>query len=116
MVLPGISNIPNCKKQLMRTMRRQIKYAVAIQYRGSSTARRYLFALLLLMGWYASYAQYSPVSPRSTEAHEIPIDKPGYYGEEGATYVLTKDITSTKSGIFLGKDVTLDLNGYTLTF
>lgn len=61
-------------------------------------------------------AQYSPVPHRELLEGEIPVDKPGNYGEPGATYVLTKDISSTHSGIFLGKDVTLDLNGYTLTY
>ena len=62
------------------------------------------------------FAQYSPSETRSLKTHEIPIDSPGFYGQAGATYVLTKDVHSERSGVFLGKDVTLDLNGYTLTF
>ncbi|MBD3629811.1 hypothetical protein [Cyclobacterium sp.] len=46
----------------------------------------------------------------------IPIDRPGYYGVEGSTYVLTRDIYAEKSAFFLGKDITLDLNGHTITF
>jgi len=46
----------------------------------------------------------------------IPVDKSGSYDKPGATYVLTRDISSPTSAIFLGKDVTLDLNGYTITY
>lgn len=46
----------------------------------------------------------------------IPVSEAGSYATPGATYVLTNDITSEKSAIFLGKDVTLDLNGHTITF
>ncbi len=46
----------------------------------------------------------------------IEVTKPGNYEEAGATYMLTRDISSAKSAIFLGKDVTLDLNGYTITY
>jgi len=46
----------------------------------------------------------------------IPVSEPGSYAEPGKTYVLTRDISSPRSAIFLGKDVTLDLNGYTITY
>jgi hypothetical protein len=46
----------------------------------------------------------------------IYISEPGSYDEPGATFVLTQDITSERSAIFLGKDVTLDLNGHTITY
>ena len=46
----------------------------------------------------------------------IPISKPGSYGQAGAVYKLTNDIVSEKSAIFLGKDITLDLNGFTITY
>lgn len=58
----------------------------------------------------------------STQEHKVPginvigINKPGSYDEPGATYRLTKNISSPASAIFLGKDVTLDLNGYSITF
>jgi len=61
-------------------------------------------------------AQYIPSKSRDLKPNEIPIDAPGFYGKSGATYLLTQDIRSDRSGIFLGNDVTLDLNGYTLTF
>ncbi|MDN3686381.1 right-handed parallel beta-helix repeat-containing protein [Cyclobacterium jeungdonense] len=56
----------------------------------------------------------SPTLP--SDPNVIPIDGPGYYGREGSTYVLTRDIRAEKSALFLGKDLTLDLNGHTITF
>ncbi|MEA2064209.1 MAG: hypothetical protein U9P14_10955 [Gemmatimonadota bacterium] len=41
---------------------------------------------------------------------------PGSYDQAGTTYMLTRDISSPASTIFLGKDVTLDLNGYTIAY
>lgn len=75
-----------------------------------------VLGLLIFGGLYTASAQYKTVPHRHVQPGEIAIDKPGFYGEQGATYVLTDNIVSQKSGIFLGKDVTLDLNGYTLTF
>lgn len=46
----------------------------------------------------------------------IPVTTPGNYGNEGATYMLMNDISCAKSAIFLGRDVTLDLNGYTISY
>jgi hypothetical protein len=46
----------------------------------------------------------------------IAVSGPGNYGNSGSTYMLSNDITSDRSTLFLGKDVTLDLNGYTLTY
>jgi hypothetical protein len=58
---------------------------------------------------------------RESEHKEIPdgviaVSGPGSYGKPGSTYMLTQDITSDRSTLFLGKDVTLDLNGYTLSY
>ena len=47
---------------------------------------------------------------------EIPVTEPGYYGSPGTTYVLMNDISSPKSAIFLGNNVTLDLNGYEIRY
>jgi len=44
------------------------------------------------------------------------VSEAGCYDKAGATYILTNDITSERSAIFLGKDVTLDLNGHTITY
>lgn len=46
----------------------------------------------------------------------VPVDSAGSYAEPGVTYMLTRNISSPVSAIFLGKDVTLDLNGYTITY
>lgn len=75
-----------------------------------------VITVMLAFGFLPLHAQYRPVPHRTVERGEIPIDRPGFYGEQGATYVMTNDIVSDRSGIFLGIDVILDLNGYTLTF
>ena len=46
----------------------------------------------------------------------IPVTSAGSYEVPAATYRLENDITCERSAIFLGKDVTLDLNGYTITY
>ena len=61
-------------------------------------------------------AAYEPTTPRALEPGEVAVTKPGAYARAGTTYVLTQDVSSPRSAIFLGKDVTLDLNGYTLTY
>ena len=63
-----------------------------------------------------AFAQYSVTKHRQPTGNEIPVNSPGSYAKPGATYVLVKDITSAQSTIFLGKDVTLDLNGYTIKY
>lgn len=75
-----------------------------------------LFFLLYLCMPALVLGQYNPVQSRELKANEIGISAPGFYGKAGATYVLTQNISSDRSAIFLGKDVTLDLNGYTITF
>ncbi|HPF01941.1 MAG TPA: hypothetical protein PLE95_01965 [Bacteroidales bacterium] len=61
-------------------------------------------------------SQYNKLSHREPESCEISVTGPGYYGEQGKTYVLMKDISDPGSVIFLGRDVTLDLNGHTLNY
>lgn len=61
-------------------------------------------------------AQYHEVKHRPVAGNEIAVTGPGSYAEQGAVYVLAKDISSEKSPLFLGKDVTLDLNGYTIKY
>jgi len=62
------------------------------------------------------FAGYEPVEPREPKPDGIPITEPGTYAKAGATYVLTADIASPRSTIFLGKDVRLDLNGHTISY
>ena len=61
-------------------------------------------------------AQYKDTTPRTPADGEIAVSKVGAYAEAGKTYVLTGDVSSDRTPIFLGKDVTLDLNGHTVTF
>ncbi|MCK5464119.1 MAG: hypothetical protein KAI95_13925, partial [Bacteroidales bacterium] len=61
-------------------------------------------------------SQYKQTVQRAPEKGEIPVSEPGSYDKIGATYILVNNITSPKSAIFLGKDVTLDLNGYTVSY
>ena len=65
---------------------------------------------------FQAFGQYHPVTHHEVTGTEIAVKKAGSYGKEGATYVLTNDITSEKSTIFLGNNVTLDLNGYTIRY
>lgn len=76
----------------------------------------YLYILLLSVLAIPAYAQYSPTPHRALEPGEVPVTGPGYYGEAGKTYVLTQNISSERSAIFLGNNVTLDLNGYEITY
>ncbi len=77
--------------------------------------------LICLLSFYYLFpnpvlAQYKQPVHRATAKGEIPVSKPGSYDKPGASYILTNDISSSKSAIFLGKDVTLDLNGYTVSY
>ena len=63
-----------------------------------------------------SFGQYRQVEHRKVADDEIAVSKAGNLDNEGAIYVLTNDITSKESTIFLGKNVTLDLNGYTIRY
>jgi len=63
-----------------------------------------------------SYGQYRAVEHSIPSDSEIPVSKAGCYDIPGATYVLTNDISSPRSTIFLGKDITMDLNGYTIIY
>lgn len=80
---------------------------------------RAAFSLLLVSVLFVLSAQaaWQPVKPREAlKPGEVAVSGPGNYAKAGTTYVLTKDITSPTSAIFLGKDVTLDLNGHTITY
>jgi hypothetical protein len=80
------------------------------------------FASLVLLLVFIScmskaFAAYKPVKPRTDLAPgETAVTAPGSFAEAGKTYVLMNDISSPVSAVFLGKDVTLDLNGHTITY
>jgi len=61
-------------------------------------------------------AQYRVSEHKSLPDGVVPISEAGYYDLPGASYMLTEDISCERSTLFLGKDVSLDLNGYTLTY
>lgn len=79
------------------------------------TIRNSLLPVFLLCS-VPGMAQYRAVEHRETAGNEIAVTGTGSFHKAGTTYVLTNDIASPLSAVFLGKDVTLDLNGYTLTF
>ncbi len=79
--------------------------------------KRSLFTLLIItLVSIGIFGQYAPVEHKDLPDGVIPVQDPGSFGQPGATYMLTRDISSDRSAIFLGKDVTLDLNGYTITY
>jgi hypothetical protein len=61
-------------------------------------------------------AQYTQPEHKTAAEGVIPVTGPGNYERPGCTYMLLNDISSDRSVLFLGKDVTLDLNGYTITY
>lgn len=75
-----------------------------------------LIAGILIAGLSDGYSQFKQTEHRALTAEEIPVSAPGFYGKAGKTYVLVNDLKSVKSTLFIGKDVTLDLNGYKLTY
>jgi hypothetical protein len=75
----------------------------------------FVFFILLLFRANAD-CQYSQTTHRNILPGEIAVSSPGSYRAEGKTYVLVNDIEDPRSAIFLGKNVTLDLNGYTIRY
>ena len=73
-------------------------------------------AVCIICFHYTVFAQYKITKHRALHAGEIPVVMPGSFDKEGATYVLTKNIESPVSPVFLGKNVIIDLNGYTIKF
>jgi len=76
----------------------------------------YLIVTLCMIFPLIVNAQYHESEHNNLPDGVIAVSGPGSYGNPGSTYMLTNDITSDRSTLFLGKDVTLDLNGYTLTY
>ena len=74
-----------------------------------------LFLCLLALGDIAA-AACKPVTPRKPGNGEIPVDAPGNLDKPGATYILTKDIIAPTSAFYAAKDITLDLNGYSIVY
>ncbi len=57
-----------------------------------------------------------PKPRKKLPRNAIAITKPGYYAEAGKTYVLMRDIKADGTALYLGNNVTLDLNGHSITF
>jgi hypothetical protein len=75
--------------------------------------------IALILGFHVTatcFSQYHPVEHRKISGKEEGVTTAGIYARAGTTYVLTNDITSETSTLFLGKDVTIDLNGYTVKY
>ncbi len=85
-----------------------------IDSRGASL----VWAIAAVLAWCGSAGgAYKAVTPRRKLAPgEVAVSRPGNFDKASTTYVLTADISSATSPIFLGKDVTLDLNGHTVTY
>ena len=64
----------------------------------------------------AASGEYRPTPHKPLAPGAIPVTEPGNLDQPGATYQLMSDITSERTALFLAKDVTLDLNGYTVTY
>ena len=60
---------------------------------------------------HAAATTHRPLAPGA-----IAVTAPGNLDKPGATYQLMNDVTSETTALFLAKDVTLDLNGYTITY
>ena len=74
-----------------------------------------IFFILILTS-VRSLCQYTPVQHRAPAEGEIPVSEAGILDIPGATYILMNDISSQKNAFFLGDNVTLDLNGYTVRY
>jgi hypothetical protein len=81
-----------------------------------SLIRFTVFAFCLTAWSPDACGQYQQRKPVPTTESVVAVEAPGSYASPGTTYILTRDISSDRSTIFLGKDVTLDLNGYTLRY
>ena len=65
---------------------------------------------------FSLYSQYHAVVHRNVLQSEVPVSTSGNYAVEGKIYVLVNDISCEKSTLFLGRNVTLDLNGFTVRY
>ena len=74
------------------------------------------FLFLLWFFPFSAIAQYKSTPHVAAPENVVPISKPGTYAEPGTTYMLINDISSPTTALFLGKDVTLDLNGHTIRY
>ena len=83
---------------------------------GKTSPNLLCFLLLATLSTTGAVAQYKQPIHKTIPEGVIPVKGPGNYDKAGSTYMLQNDIAGEKSTVFLGKDVTLDLNGYTITY
>jgi hypothetical protein len=74
------------------------------------------FSMWLVLVGTVALAAYRPAAHRPLRPGEIAVTGPGACDQAGKSYVLTRDISSPTSTLFLASNVTLDLNGYTLSY
>lgn len=77
---------------------------------------RFACILIVLCFEIAASGQYKHSPHRALIPGEVAVTGPGTFADQGKTYVLVNDIKSDRTAIFLGKDVTLDLNGYSISY
>lgn len=75
-----------------------------------------LCVVMLATGAFAEYEETEHKKAEDLPKGAIQVTKPGKYAESGKTYVLMNDISSEGTPVYLGNNVTLDLNGYTITY
>lgn len=78
--------------------------------------KRVTILLVVLISTSNCFAQYQAFNHREISGNKVAVKAAGSYSKPGTTYVLSNDISSEKSAVFLGKDVVLDLNGYTIKY
>jgi len=64
----------------------------------------------------AARADYRETTPAPPPAGAVEVSSPGVYARPGVEYWAVRDISSETGALYLGNDVTLDLNGHTVTF
>ncbi len=81
--------------------------------RKSIVTKCVIFLCSLAQSVQPAYQQHAshPLRENSTE-----VSEPGIYDRAGASYQLTQNISAETSALFLGNNITLDLNGYTIRF
>ena len=81
-----------------------------------SRARLVLLMVAVILPCRAAAAEYKEAAHKPLPPGAIAVTKPGPCDQPGKTYVLMQDIRVDAGGLVLASGVTLDLNGYTLTY
>ncbi|MGQ9620475.1 MAG: hypothetical protein ACUVTX_05755, partial [Bacteroidales bacterium] len=81
-----------------------------------TSIKNLIYMLIFFLAMQKVSPQFIQPSHRQPQKDEIAVTEPGIYAVPGASYILMNDISSLSSSVFLGKDVTFDLNGFSITF